>query len=245
MNNALGKTLLIARREIGAYLTSTTGWLILSIILLADGLLFNGIAMAGEKKSFEVLQTFFYFSSGTTMVASIFIAMRLYAEERQQGTLVLLETAPIAEHVVVVGKFLGAWAFLLLLLALSGYLPLLVLVNGKVTGGHIFAGYIGLAFLGAACIAIGGFASSLAKNQIIAAVISGGIIVALLLAWILAKKIEGTLGDVVGFFDLFDQHYRTFSRGTIKLASLAYYGALTYGALLLTTAVLTARRWRA
>jgi ABC-2 type transport system permease protein len=241
----MSKALLIARRELAAYLSSTTGWLILAVILLADGLLFNGFAMGGEKKSFDVLQGFFYFSSGTTMVASIFISMRLFAEERQQGTLVLLETAPIAEHTVVCGKFLGAWAFLLLLLFLSGYLPLLVLVNGKVTAGHIFAGYTGLAFLGAACIAIGAFTSSVAKNQIVAAVVAGAIIVALLLAWMLAKTIEGTLGDVVGFFDLFDQHYRSFSRGTIKLASLTYYGALTYGALLLTTAVLTARRWRA
>lgn len=241
----MNRALLIARRELGAYLTSTTGWLILAVVLLADGLLFNAFAMAGEKKSFDVLQGFFYFSSGTTMVASIFISMRLYAEERQAGTLVLLETAPIAEHVVVIGKFLGAWSFLLLLLLLSGYLPLLVLVNGKVTLGHIAAGYVGLIFLGAACIGIGGLASSVAKNQIVAAVITGVTIVALLLAWMLAKKIEGTLGDVVGFFDLFDQHYRSFSRGTIKLASVAYFAALTYGTLLVTTAVLAARRWRA
>jgi ABC-2 type transport system permease protein len=236
---------LIARRELFGYLASITGWLILGIVLLADGLLFNGFAMSGEKKSFDVLQAFFYFSSGTTMVASIFISMRLFAEERQQGTLVLLETAPIAEHTVVAGKFLGAWVFLLLLLALSGYLPALVLVNGSVTVGHIVAGYVGLALLGAACIAIGALSSALSKSQILAAVLSGTTIVGLLLAWMLAKKIDGPLGDVIGFLDLFDQHYRSFSRGTIKLQSVAYYGALTYGALLMCTAVLTARRWRA
>jgi ABC-2 type transport system permease protein len=237
--------LLIARRELFGYLATMTGWLILGIVLLADGLLFNGFAMSGEKKSFDVLQGFFYFSSGTTMVASIFISMRLFAEERQQGTMVLLETAPIGEHVVVLGKFLGAWAFLLLLLALSGYLPALVLVNGHVSAGHVAAGYVGLALLGAACIGIGALSSALAKNQILAAVMSGTIIVGLLLAWMLAKKIDGTLGDVVGFLDLFDQHYRAFSRGTIKLASVAYYLGLTWGALLLCTAVLSARRWRA
>jgi ABC-2 type transport system permease protein len=159
--------------------------------------------------------------------------------------MVLLESAPIPEHVVVGGKFLGAWAFLLLLLLLSGYLPALVVVNGKVTVGHVLAGYLGLALLGSACIAIGAFASSLAKNQILAAVLAGAIIVALLLSWTLARKIEGPVGDVVGFLDLFDQHYRTFSRGTVKLGSVAYYVALTYGALLATTAVLSARRWRA
>ncbi len=244
MNN-VAKALLIARRELSAYLSSITGWLILAVVLLADGLLFNTVAMAGEKKSFDVLQGFFYFSSGTTMVASIFIAMRLFAEERQQGTLVLLETAPIPEYVVVAGKFFGAWTFLLLLLALSAYLPLLVLVNGKVTLGHVVAGYAGLMLLGAACIAIGALASAVSPNQILAAVVSGAIIVALLLAWMLAKKIDGPIGDVVGFLDLFDQHYRSFSRGTIKLTSVVYYLSLAYGALLATTAVLTARRWRA
>ncbi|MBM4279709.1 MAG: hypothetical protein FJ137_02745 [Deltaproteobacteria bacterium] len=237
--------LYIARRELHGYLASMTGWLILALVLLADGLLFNGLALAGEKKSFDVLQLFFYFSSGTTMVASVFIAMRLFAEERQQGTMVLLESAPVPEHIVVLGKFLGAWSFLLLLLLLSGYLPALVVVNGKVTVGHVLAGYLGLALLGAACIGIGAFASSLAKNQILAAVLAGAIIVALLLSWTLARKIEGPVGDVVGFLDLFDQHYRTFSRGTVKLGSVAYYAALTYGALLSTTAVLAARRWRA
>ena len=239
------KALLIARRELSAYLSSSTGWLILAVVLLADGLLFNTVAMAGEKKSFDVLQGFFYFSSGTTMVASIFIAMRVFAEERQQGTLVLLETAPIPEYVVVAGKFFGAWAFLLLLLALSAYLPLLVLVNGKVTVGHVAAGYLGLALLGAACIAIGTLASAVSANQILAAVLTGAVIVALLLAWMLAKKIEGPVGDVVGFLDLFDKHYKSFSRGTIKVVSVVYYLALTYGSVLATTAVLSARRWRA
>ena len=237
-------TYLIARRELVSYLMSATGWLILGVVLLAQGLLFNAVAMAGDKKSFDVLQLFFYFSSGTTMVASIFISMRLFAEEKQLGTLVLLETSPVPEWQNVVGKWLGGWAFLLLLLVLSMYMPLLVLVNGKITIGHLFAGYLGLALLGAACVAIGTLASSLASSQVLAAVIAGGGIVALILAWMLARKIEGTLGDVVGYLDLFDKHYRSFSRGTVKLGSVVYYLSLTYAALLATTAVLGSRRWR-
>ena len=242
----MSAALLIARRELLGYLTSMTGWLILALVLLADGLMFNVFALGGvEKKSFDVLQGFFYYSSATTMISSVIISMRLYAEERQQGTMVLLETAPIPEHVVVVGKWLGAWAFFLLTLVLSVYLPLLILVNGTVTAGHIASGYFGLALLGAACIAVGGLASSLAKNQILSAVLSGAVIVALVVSYLLAKKIDGPVGNVIGFIDLYDQHLRVFLRGTIKLASVVYYLALTYGALLVTTAVLTARRWRA
>jgi ABC-2 type transport system permease protein len=236
--------LLITRRELSSYLLSATGWLILGVVLLAQGLLFNAVAMSGERKSFDVLQLFFYFSSGTTMVASIFISMRVFAEEKQLGTMVLLETSPVTEVQIVLGKFLGAWLFLCLLLAMSLYMPLLVLVNGKVTLGHLFAGYFGLVLLGAACIAIGVLASSLAKNQVLAAVIAGTTIVALLLSYMLAKKVEGTLGDVVGYLDLFDKHYRSFTRGTVKLGSVVYYLSLTYTALLATVAVIGARRWR-
>lgn len=237
--------LLIARRELRSYLMSATGWLILGVILLAQGLLFNALALGGgEKKSFDVVQLFFYFSSGTTMVASIFISMRLFAEEKQLGTLVLLETSPVPEWQVVLGKFLGGWTFLCLLLALSLYMPLLVLVNGKITLGHLFAGYFGLMLLGAACVAIGTLASSLAQSQVLAAVFAGGGILALLLAWMLARKVEGTVGDVLGYLDLFDKHYRSFSLGTVKLGSVVYYLSLTYTMLLATTAVLSARRWR-
>ncbi len=236
--------LLITRRELSSYLLSATGWLVLGVVLLAQGLLFNAIAMSGERKSFDVLQLFFYFSSGTTMVASIFISMRVFAEEKQLGTMVLLETSPVSEVQIVLGKFLGAWLFLCLLLAMSLYMPLLVLVNGKVTVGHLFAGYFGLVLLGAACIAIGVLASSLAKNQVLAAVMAGTTIVALLLSYMLAKKVEGTLGDVVGYLDLFDKHYRSFTRGTVKLGSVVYYLSLTYTALLATVAVIGARRWR-
>ncbi|HEY4221139.1 MAG TPA: ABC transporter permease subunit [Myxococcota bacterium] len=237
-------TLLIARREIVSYLMSSTGWLILGVVLLAQGLLFNAVAMAGEKKSFDVVQLFFYFSSGTTMVASIFISMRLFAEEKQLGTLVLLETSPMTEWQVVLGKFFGGWVFLCLLLVLSIYMPLLVLVNGKITIGHLVSGYLGLALLGSACIAIGTFASSVAQSQVLAAVIAGGGIVALVLAWMLARKVDGSLGDVIGYLDLFDKHFRAFSRGTVKLGSVVYFLSLTYVALLSTTAVIGARRWR-
>lgn len=236
--------LLIARRELRGYFSSSSGWIILAVLLLLDGLAFNAFAMAGEKKSFDVLQNFFYWHSGATMVASIFISMRLFAEEKQIGTLVLLEASPAREAEVVLGKFLGAWGFLLLFLLLSHYMPILVMVNGKVTAGHLFAGYLGLALLGAACIAIGAFMSALAPNQVAAAVLAGAVVVALVLAWLLAKNIDGVLGDVIGWLDVFDKHYRTFSRGAVKLSSVVYYASVAYAFLLATTAVLGARRWR-
>ena len=81
---------LVTVRELGAYFRSYMGYIILAVVLLVDGLLFNVYALGGGSKfSAEVLRQFFYFSSGTTMIASIFLTMRLLAEERQMGTMVL------------------------------------------------------------------------------------------------------------------------------------------------------------
>src|SRR5262249_11683157 len=105
--------LLIARRELAAYLRSWTGFVIIAAVLAIDGLLFNAYALGGpDKRSSEVLSLFFYFSSGTTMIASIFISMRLVAEERQTGTLALLYSSPVRDGEIIVGKFLSALAFL-------------------------------------------------------------------------------------------------------------------------------------
>jgi ABC-2 type transport system permease protein len=235
---------LIARREVQSFLLSPFGYVIVAVILLIDGLLFNAYAMSGDKTSFEVLERFFWASSGTTMVASVFVSMRTFAEERQTGTILLLETSPAAEWQIVLGKFLGAWTFLLGLTALTVYMPLLVLVNGKVTWGHLFAGYVGLALLGGACVALGVFASSLAKNQILAAVVAGALIVALVLMWMLARRIDGPLGEAIGYLDLFDRHFRSFSRGVVKAQSVLYYASICYVALIATAGVLAARRWR-
>ena len=82
---------LSARRELMSYLGSPTGTVIVAAVLLIDGLLFNGFALgAGRRLSAEVMSDFFYFSSGTTMIVGILLAMRLISEERQNATLVLL-----------------------------------------------------------------------------------------------------------------------------------------------------------
>lgn len=235
---------LIARRELHGYLRSPLGYLILAAILLIDGLLFNGFAMGGEKLSYQVLYQFFFFSSGTTMVASIFITMRLFAEERQTGTLMLLQTSPTGDWAMVLGKFLGAYAFLLLLTALTLYMPLMVLVNGKVTWGHLFTGYLGLALLGAACVALGTLASSLAANQILAAVLSGAMIVALLVMWMLAKQVDGPLGFIIAHMSLFDRNFQPFAKGILMSQGALYYASLTYFSLLAARAVIGGRRWR-
>ena len=131
---------LIAGRELRSHLRSPFGYIVAAATLLIHGLLFQGWALAGAKLSAEVLHQFFYVASGTTMVACVLLSMRLLAEERQTGTLVLLNTAPLRDRDIVLGKFLSAFLFVVLLTALTAYMPALIFVNGKVSVGHIFVG---------------------------------------------------------------------------------------------------------
>lgn len=238
--------LLIARRELAAYFNSFWGYLVLAVILLIDGLFFNAFALGSSSKlSFEVLRDFFYFSFGTTVVASILITMRLIAEERQTGTMVLIDASGLEDWQVIGGKYLSAMAFLGTLLLLSTYMPALVFVNGKVSLGHIFSGYLGLALVGSACVAIGTFGSTLSRSQLVAAVVGGVITVFLLITWLLARIADPPLSEILSYMSLFDQHFRrSFMEGIVRVRDVVYYVAVTFVFLVLSTRWLAARRWK-
>lgn len=241
----MNATLLLARRELSTYLNTWWGWVILFLVLLIDGLLFNAVAVTNKAQySADVLEKFFYFSSGTTMIAGIVLTIKLLAEERQSGTIVLLESAPITEGQVVAGKFLGAWGFLMLVTALTIYMPVLIQLNGKVSWAQIGAGYLGLACLGAATISIGTFASALAKNQVLAAILGGVFLVLMLLGWLLSTQTEAPVSGVLAYIALYDRHFQPFMRGRINTEDLVYYASVVFAFLLLSTRVLQARRWK-
>ncbi len=236
---------LLARRELAAYFKSPMGYIIAAIVLCVNGLLFNAFAMGSTPRlSSEVLSDFFYYSSGTTMIACIFLSMRLIAEERQTNTLTFLFTAPIKDHEIVLGKFISAFFFFSLLTLLTIYMPLLIFVHGKVSLGHIFGGYLGLLLLGSACLAIGIFGSSLAKTQIVAVVASGSMVVVLILFWLLARITEAPIRDVAAFMALHGKHFKPFQDGILNSRDVVFYLSLTYLFLLLSTHVLQTRRWR-
>ncbi len=238
--------LLIARRELRAYLRTMSGYVILAIVLLVDGLLFNAFALGVPTKrlSAEVLNNFFYISSGTTMIASVFISMRLLAEERQTGTVSLLYSSPVRDSEIVLGKFLSALAFLAILTLATVFMPALILVNGKISLGHILAGYLGLLLLGSAALAIGIFGSALAKSQIIAAILSGSMLTFLVACWLVARITERPLSEIFTAMALHNQHFQPFQAGLIHVRDIVYYLAVTYVALFAATRVLEARRWR-
>lgn len=241
----LGAVWLIARRELAAYFASLSGYLILSAHLLVSGLLFNVFAVGNQPRlSQEVLEQFFYFSSGMAMVTGILLAMRLVAEERQLQTLVLLRTAPVSERQVVWGKFLSALVFLGLTLVVSLYMPALIFVHGKVSLAQIATGYLGLLLLGAACIAITLLASVWSATQLIAGVVGGLGVALLVICWMLARVTEEPLKSMFVNLALHNIHFRSFSSGTLHLRDVAYYLGIVVLFLEASTRSLEAWRWR-
>lgn len=240
----MSRAWLIARRELGALLRSPMGIVVASAVLQIDGLLFHGYALpAGHRLSAEVLREFFYISSGTTMIAALLLSMRLLAEERQAGTMVLLRSAPLAEWELVLGKYLAGMIFLGVLTLATAYLPALIFVHGRVSLGHLAVGYLGLLLLGSASLSIGLLGSALANRQLTAAVLGAAILVALLLTWWLARVTEPPLSGVFAALALYSRHFVPFMAGTLHLRDVVYYLSLTYFFLLLAVRVEAARRW--
>lgn len=240
MNNAL----LIARRELSSYLRSWLGPVIVSGALLIEGILFYWIGLSQKLLSAEVLQQFFYNTSGVTMVAALFLSMRLLAEERQTGTLVLLNTSPVSDRDIVLGKFLGAFAVLAITVLLSVYMPAWLFLHGKVAVGHMVVGYVGLLLLGGSVVAIGLFGSTLARSQVVAVIVGGALLAVMILLWLVAKASEPPLNEYISRLALHHENFRPFMQGILEPTRVVYYLIVTYAFLFASTKVLEARRWR-
>lgn len=238
-------TLLIARRELGAYLRSPLGYIVAAAALLIDGIYFQVAALgSGPRLSAEVLLKFLDGTSFITMVAALILSMRLLAGERENGTLVLLRTAPVRDGEIVAGKFVAALALLTMMTALTVYMPLLIFVNGKVSVGHILVGYAGVLLLGAASLAIGLFASALASSQVIAVILGAAILGTLGFLFLAARVTEPPLNDFVSALNIYPLSQKPFLNGVLRLENVVYYVAVAYFFLLAATHTLRARRWR-
>jgi ABC-2 type transport system permease protein len=241
----VSKAFLLAGREIKAYLRSPLGYVITAAALLIEGIYFYALGLnAGASLSADVLARFFEGICGTTMIVSVLLSMRLLAGERESGTLVLLNTAPIRESEVVAGKFLAGMALIAMMTALSAYMPLLIFVNGKVSIGHILVGYGGVLLIGAASLAVGLFASALASSQIVAAIVGGAMLGTLFLLYFVAPQTDPPLKEFLSALSIFHVRQRAFMTGVLRLENVLFNVAVAYFFLLATTKTLEVRRWR-
>jgi gliding motility-associated transport system permease protein len=171
------------------------------------------------------------------------ITMRSFAEEKRSGTYELLMTSPLSVTEIVLGKFLGAFGFVFIMLLLTGIYPLILVIYGNPEIGILFSGFLGLLLLATAFVSVGLLTSSFTENQIIAAVTC---LVGLLLLYVIswpADTAGETMGAVLKYASL-TEHFSELVKGIIDTRDLAYFASVIVLALFLTQRSVESLRWR-
>jgi ABC-2 type transport system permease protein len=249
----------ICRRELYAYFVSPIAWVLLTIFAALSGLFTWYISAAFMRASLEAQMSgqTFPMNLNEQVIAPLFsnmavvglfliplISMRLFAEEKRQGTIELLATSPVHDMEIIIGKWLSAvlmyGALLVVLLADYSFLFL----YGNPDWKPVATGFLGILLQGACLLALGTFISSLTKNQIVAGAI--GFALALVL-WILNWTTSFGNSDTVQVLNYLSivSHMDSFSRGVIDTKDLIYYLSMIFLGLFLTSRSLESLRWRA
>ncbi|MBI2328288.1 MAG: ABC transporter permease subunit [Chloroflexi bacterium] len=232
-------TITIAGKEFKSYLASPMAYIVTGIFLIATGFFF-GISPATYTET--SINGFLQAGVILLLLFAPLLTMRLLAEERKLGTIELLLTAPVRDSEIILGKFLGGLGILTVMLGLTLYYPLLLIIFGDPVMGPIGAGYLGLLLLGYTALAIGIFTSSLTSNQIVAAVVAIGILLALYFVGFAASFLPEALGEVIGYFSL-SNYFPDFMRGIVDTRGIIYYLSITALFLFLAIRSLENSRW--
>jgi ABC-2 type transport system permease protein len=238
----------IYKKEMRLYFTSPIAWVILTIFLLIAGYFFYSIfaffTLASMQSAMNpALRPLFSNISVILLLLMPLVTMRLFAEERRAGTIELLLTYPVRDGAVLVGKYLSALTLYAVMLAFTLAYPALVVYFARLEWGPLLTGYLGLLLMGSTFLAVGILASSLTENQIVASIITFGI---LLLFWVIGWSADyagGGWGRVLSHLSMLE-HFDSFSKGVLDTKDVLYYVNFTILALFLTLRSLEARRWR-
>ncbi len=233
--------LTVAGRELNAYFASPMAYVITAAFLVITGVIF---AIGATQTRDASLRSVIASMSIIFLLISPIIAMRLIAEETKQGTIELLLTAPLRDSELVIGKFLGALALMLIMIGCTLYYVLLLFVFGAPDVGPLVSGYLGIVLLAATYLAIGLLASSLTQNQIVAALIAFAIGLVLWFLSAVATSLPRGLTPVVQYLGLSD-HFFDFTRGIVDSRHVVFYLSLIVGLVFLTIRSVESRRWRA
>jgi len=175
------------------------------------------------------------------------ITMRMWAEERKQGTIEFLLTSPIETWHIVLAKFLAGLVLVLLCMALTLYVPRTVASYGPLDWGPVIGSYLGAIFMGATCISIGMFLSSFTQDQIVSFLLS--LIVLLMLVMIgdpffTSEFSPGSWIGAVARWISPTSRFESIGRGVIDVRDLYYFVAMTAFFLYLNVRAIDLRRWR-
>ena len=220
----------ITAREFAGYFATPLAFVFIIVFLLANGLatFYLGAYFAMGQAD---LTSFFMFHPWLYLFFLPAISMRLWAEERRNGSIELLLTLPIPLTAVVIGKYLAALAFSALALALTFPIWLTVNYLGEPDNGVIFASYVGSLMLAGGYLAIGSCLSALTRNQVIAFVIS--VVVCFLFtvsgAPLVLELFDGwapqALIETLAGFSLLT-HFRAITGGVIDMRDVMFFATL-------------------
>jgi len=235
----------LVRRELQSYFATPVAYVFIVIFLMLSGTFTFYLGGFYERGQAD-LRPFFNYLPWLYLFLIPAISMRLWAEERKSGTIELLMTLPITPAQAVLGKFLAAWAFTALALALT--FPIWITVNylGDPDNGTILAAYIGSLLMAGGFLAIGACLSAFTRNQVIAFVLTVVICFGFLLAGfpLVLDVFSGWAPQflVDGIASLsFLTHFADISRGVIDLRDIVYF-ALVMGAFLYANMIVL--RWK-
>jgi ABC-2 type transport system permease protein len=229
------------KKEFRSYFNSPIAYIVITVFLVLNSwLFFRGffIINQADLRSFFALQPWFFLFFVPA------VTMRLWAEEKRQGTFEILLTFPIKDWEIVAGKFLAGFTFLAVAVLLTLSLPLTATYLGNPDTGPIIGGYMGVLLMGGAYLAIGLFASSITVNQII------GFIVGMAISFfflIIGEHIVlfSLPSALVPFFEYLGlgSHFASIGRGVIDTRDIVYYLSLVLFFLLLNAQIIGSRKW--
>ncbi len=254
--------LAIYRKEIASYFINPIGYVYLGIFLVFSALLCSYTTIVAG--TYNTGNYFFYMIIAFIIFIPL-LTMRLFAEERKMRTEQMLLTAPVSLTGMVLGKYFAAFTVFVggMLLSCINFIPLYVIADQERAGdpyssvhigpvtGQIIGSVLALILLGAALIAIGTFISAMTENQLSAAVITIGVIAAMILLNYLnlltdsnGQPLIGSyvVRSVIGWISVLSR-FNAFSQGLFDYAALLYYVSLAFVFLFLTVRVYEKRRW--
>ena len=252
----------IYRKELASYFINPIGYIYLGIFLVFSALLCCYTTIIAG--TYSTSQYFFYLIMSFVILIPL-LTMRLFAEERKMRTEQMLLTAPVSITGMVLGKYFAALTLFVggVLLSCINFIPLYVIADAERAGaeyslthigpvtGQIVGSLIAVILLGAALIAIGTFISALTENQLSAAVITIGVIAAMVALNVVNSLTDASGQPLIGSYAVrfvIDwisvlSRYTVFSGGMFDYAALLYYASLGFVFLFLTVRVYEKRRW--
>lgn len=218
----------IFKREFKGYFDSPVAYVFLVAFLVLIGFLTFGVTMFYERRQAN-LTPFFFWHPWVYLLLVPAATMGLWAEERRTGTIELLLTLPVTLVEALVGKFLAAWAFIGIALALTFPVVATTAWLGDPDMGAIVCGYLGSLLLSGACVAVGVFASALSRSQVIGFVIALAISLFMLIIGfdpvinaVSGWGVPAGIVNAVAACSLM-QHFDAMRRGVIDFYDIGYY----------------------